>query len=160
MTQKLDKKGHFHAGSKKGFTLIEILVALTLLAMAGTLVSVNVGKSAANKKPRAFAQQMISLCKKARRVAVDHGEPTALYISSGKRSCWISGKATSLEFPEQMLVEGEGVCQLGSDIHAIHFYPDGSSSGGELTLSISGQPVYAFRVDMLTGLLTRIGEEA
>ena len=146
--------------SRKGFTLIEILVALTLLAMAGTLVSVNVGKSAANKKPRAFARQMVSLCKNARRLAVDNGVPMALYISSGKRHCWISGKTPSLEFPEQMLVEGEGVCQLNSDIHAVHFYPDGSSSGGELTLSISGQAVYAFRVDMLTGLLTRIEEEA
>ena len=146
--------------SKKGFTLLEILVALTLLAMAGALVSVNVGKSATNKKPKAFARQMVSLCKKARRVAVDHGVPTALYISSGKRNCWISGKATSLKIPEQMLIEGKGVCQLGSDIHAIRFYPDGSSSGGELTLSISGQPVYVFRIDMLTGLLTRIEEEA
>ncbi|MBW1829175.1 MAG: prepilin-type N-terminal cleavage/methylation domain-containing protein, partial [Deltaproteobacteria bacterium] len=32
MTQELDKKGRFQAASKKGFTLIEILVALTLLA--------------------------------------------------------------------------------------------------------------------------------
>ena len=151
MTQRLNKKG---------FTLIEILVAVTLLAMAGTLVSVNIGKSAADKKPKAFARQMISLFKKARRVAIDHGKPMAVYISSSKRCCWISGEGTPLEIPEQMLVEGEGVCRLNSDIHVMRFFPDGSSSGGDLTLSISGQPVYAFRVDLLMGLVTRIEEEA
>jgi general secretion pathway protein H len=151
MTQRLNKKG---------FTLLEILVAVTLLIMVGTLVSVNIGKAAADKKPRAFARQMISLFKKARRVAVDNGKPMAVYISSSKRRCWINGEDTSLEIPEQMLVEGEGVSRLSSDIHVIRFYPDGSSSGGDLTLSISGRPVYAFRVDMLMGLVTRIEEDA
>ena len=156
---ELVPKGAIFKGLK-GFTLIEILVVITLLAMAGTLVSVNVGKSLAHKKPKAFAQQMISLCKTARRVAVDHGRPMTVYISSSKRSCWLSGKTASLEIPEQMLVEGEGVSRLNSDIHMIRFYPDGSSSGGELTLSISGRPVYTFRVDMLMGLVTRIEEDA
>jgi hypothetical protein len=103
---------------------------------------------------------MISLCKKARRVAVDHGKPMAVYISSSKRCCWLSGEAISLEIPEQMLVEGEGVCRLNRDIHVIRFYQDGSSSGGDLTLSISGRAVYAFRVDRLMGLVTQIEEEA
>jgi hypothetical protein len=52
------------------------------------------------------------------------------------------------------------VNQLNEDVYAVRFYPDGSSGGGELTLSISGRTIYAFRVDALTGLLTRIEKDA
>jgi general secretion pathway protein H len=146
--------------AKKGFSLIEILVVMLLLAMASSLIFFNVGKSMGNKQAKAFAQEMVSLCKKARRMAIDNGVPTALHISSTQRRCWVSGATKSLEVPEQMLIEGEGVNQLNEDVYAVRFYPDGSSGGGELTLSISGRTIYAFRVDALTGLLTRIEKDA
>ncbi len=146
--------------SKKGFTLAEILVVIILLAMAGSLVFVSVGKSMAGKQNKAFAREMVSLCKKARRMAVDAGVPTALNISSTQRRCWLDNSTKSLEIPSQMLIEGEGISQLNEEVYTIRFYPDGSSDGGELTLSVSGQTVYAFRVDMLTGILSRIEEDA
>jgi general secretion pathway protein H len=146
--------------TKKGFTLIEILVVMVLLAIAGSLIFVNVGKSMGNKQAKAFAQKIVSLCKQARCMAIDDGVPTVLHISSAQRCCWVSGSTKSLEVPEQMLIEGEGVSQLNEDVYAIRFYPDGSSGGGRLTLSISGRTIYAFRVDALTGLLARIEEDA
>jgi general secretion pathway protein H len=146
--------------SKTGFTLVEILVVMVLLAMAGSLVFVSTGKSVTGNRNRAFAREMISLCKTARRIAVDDGVPTAFNISSGQRRCWVGDSTKSLEIPEEMLIEGEGVSQLNEDVYTIGFYPDGSSEGGTLTLSISGKTVYAFRVDMITGMLTRIEEDA
>lgn len=140
---------------KDGFTLVETLVVIILLAMAASLVFVSVGSSMANRQNKAFAREMVSLCKKARRMAVDDGIPTALNISSTQRRCWVNDSKKHLEIPEQMLIEGEGVEQSNEDVYAIHFYPDGSSDGGMLTLSVSGQKIYAFRVDMLTGLLVR-----
>lgn len=144
--------------NSKGFTLVEILVVIIILALAGSLVFVNVGKSISKKNTKAFAQQMISLCKKARRMALDEGVPVAFNISSSQRRCWIKDRAKSIEFPEKMRIEGEGIAQLNEDIYTIRFYPDGSSDGGELTLSLPTLPVYTFRVDRLTGLL-RIKEE-
>jgi len=146
--------------SNSGFTLVEILVVLVILSMAGALIFVNVGKSMANKQGKAFGREMISLCKKARRKAVDNGMISGLYISSAERRCWVSGEKRSLEYPGQMLVEGEGVQQLNEDLYVVRFYPDGSSSGGDLTLSIGGKTICAFRVDMLTGLVTRTEEHA
>ncbi len=144
------------SSSNKGFTLIETLVVMVLLAMAGSLVFMSVGKSMAKRQSKAFGQQMFSLCKQARRMAVERGASTAVYISSTQRRCWVSGEKTnSLEIPAQMLVEGEGITQLNEDVYAVRFYPDGSSSGGELTFSIAEKTIYSLRVDMLTGLLTR-----
>jgi general secretion pathway protein H len=146
--------------SKNGFTLVEILVVVVLLAMAGSLVFVSAGKTMAGNRNRAFAGEMLSLCKKARRMAVDDGVPTAFNISSGQRRCWVGDSKKTLEIPEEMLIEGEGISQLNEDVYTIGFYPDGSSGGGTLTLSVSGQTVYAFRIDILTGMLTRIEEDA
>ncbi len=143
----------------KGFTLVEILVVIIILALASSLVFVNVGKSISKKNTKAFAQQMISLCKKARRMALEEGVPIAFNISSSHRCCWIRDRAKSIGFPEKMSIEGEGLAQLNEDLHTIRFYPDGSSDGGELTLSMPTSPVYTFRVDRLTGLLTRVQEE-
>jgi len=144
---------------KYGFTLVEILVVMIILAMAGSLVFVSAGKSITGKQNKTFALEMISLCKKARRMAVDSGVPAALYISASKRCCWINGGKKRLEIPEAMHITGEGITQLNEDEYTICFYPDGSSDGGELNLSIPGQSVYAFRIDMLTGMITRIEEE-
>jgi len=146
--------------SKNGFTLVEILVVMVLLAMAGSLVFVSAGKTMAGNRNRAFAGELLSLCKKARRMAVDDGVPTAFNISSGQRRCWVGDSKKSIEIPEEMLIEGEGITQLNEDVYTIGFYPDGSSGGGTLTLSVSGQTVYAFRIDILTGMLTRIEEDA
>lgn len=141
---------------REGYTLVEILVVMILMAMAGSLVFVSAGKSMANKQNKAFSQEMVSLCRKARRMAVDKGTPISFNISSTQRRCWVNESAESIDIPAQMLVEGEGISQLQENIYTIRFYPDGSSDGGRLTLSISGQTVYAFRVDILTGILTRI----
>jgi len=146
--------------SKTGFTLVEILVVMVLLAIVGALVFVSAGKTMAGSQNKAFAREMISLCKKARRMAVNDGVPTAFNISSSQRRCWVGDSTKSLEIPEQMLIEGEGITQLNEDVYTIGFYPDGSSGGGTLTLSVFGQTVYAFRIDILTGMLIRIEEDA
>ena len=144
----------------KGYTLVEVLVVMILLATIGSLVFVNVGRSVGKKKTKAFTQQTIALCKKARRMAMDDGVPTSVYISSNQRCCWINDRSKAIQFPEQMLIEGQGVTRLNEDLNAIRFYPDGSSPGGELIFSVSAQPIYAFRVDRFTGLVTKIGENS
>ncbi len=152
-------KFNFKEPGSKGFTFVEILIVIIILALAGSLVFVNVGKSISKKNTKAFAQQMISLCKKARRIALDEGVPIAFNISSDQRCCWIRDRAKSIEFPEKMHIEGEGISQLDEDIYTIRFYPDGSSDGGELTLSMPTSQAYTFRVDRLTGLLAKVKEE-
>jgi general secretion pathway protein H len=140
--------------NSRGFTLIEILVVMVLIAVSGTLVYLSVGRSAEQKQGKLFAQEMIGLVKKARRTSLAFSRPVAFYISSADRICWVEGSQASLKIPEKVLVQAAGVAQLDADVHGVFFYPDGSSSGGELTLSANGQPFFVFRVDILTGLVT------
>jgi len=137
----------------RGFTLLEILVVMILIAVSGTLVYLNVGKSAEQKRGKMFAREMVSLVKKARRMSMSFSRPVAFAISSSDRFCWIEGSEARLDIPEEILVQGAGIARMDPDVYGVYFYPDGSSSGGELTLSAGGQPFFAFRVDGLTGLV-------
>ncbi|SPD73468.1 hypothetical protein PITCH_A190044 [uncultured Desulfobacterium sp.] len=145
--------------SNTGFTLIEMLIVMIIIAMAGTLVFVRVGKSTSDRQAKVFAQELISLCKEARRLSVERAEPTTVNISSSDRRCSIKGYKKMIDIPAEMAIEGKGVGMADDDVYAVYFYPDGSSGGEELTLSIPGQESYSFRIDLLTGLLARVEEE-
>jgi general secretion pathway protein H len=139
--------------NSRGFTLIEILVVMVLIAVSGSLVYLSVGRSAGQKQGKLFAQEMIGLVKKARSTSLASSRPVAFYISSSERICWVEGSASSLKIPEQVLIQAQGIAQADADVYGVYFYPDGSSSGGELTLSANGRPFCVFRVDILTGLV-------
>lgn len=140
--------------NSRGFTLIEILVVMILIAVSGTLVYLSVGRSAEQKQGKLFAQEMVGYVKKARRASLASSRPVAFFISSADRRCWVEGTQASLSIPEKVLIQAEGIAQIEDGVYGVYFYPDGSSSGGELTLSTNGQPFFVFRVDVLTGLVT------
>jgi len=140
--------------SSRGFTLIEILVVMVLIAVSGSLVYLSVGRSAEQKQGKIFAQEMVGLVKKARGTSLAFSRPVAFYISSADRICWVEGGAASLKIPEKVMIQAQGIAHVDADVYGISFYPDGSSSGGELTLSANGETFSVLRVDMLTGLVT------
>lgn len=137
----------------RGFTLIEILVVMILIAVSASLIYLNVGKSAAQKQSKLFAHEMIQLVKKARSVSVATSQPVRFFISSSERNCWVEGSQASLRIPEIVQIQESGIARVDADVFAMVFYPDGSSSGGEVTLLVDERPFFAFRVDTLTGLI-------
>jgi general secretion pathway protein H len=141
--------------NSRGFTFIELLVVMVLVAVSGSLVYMSVGRSAEQKQGKIFAQEMLSLVKKARRTSVASSRPVAFLISSQDRFCWVEGQSGSLSIPERVMIQEQGIAQVDGDAFGIYFYPDGSSSGGEITLAADGVPFFIFRVDILTGLVTR-----
>lgn len=135
-----------------GFTLLEVLVALALLAMIYALVPpmINVGGSTAELK--AGARQVAAGLRKARSQAIaTRGEATLTVDVDGRRF-WLSGEDKPRGLPRQadinvFTAEGE-VTDPGTA--AIRFYPDGSSTGGRVTLAM-GERKYHVDVDWLTG---------
>jgi general secretion pathway protein H len=143
-----------------GFTFLELIVVMVIIAIGSSLVFVSVGKSVATRKNKNFAYEMISFCKTARRLAIERGMPVVFYISGEKRQCWIDNTGMSIEVPEEMLVEGERVSAFDNGVYGISFYPDGSASGGELTLSVAGNTLCTVKVDVITGIITAAGAVA
>jgi general secretion pathway protein H len=150
---KLSSRRTIHRGSG-GFTLIELIVVLVLVALASSLVYLGVARSLGGHEEKVFGRELVSLTKRARRMAIEHGVASALLISSEERRCWVRGETGAVEVPETMLIEGEDVAQVEEGVYGIAFYPDGSSSGGTLSFSVGGQVVYAFRTDPITGIIS------
>jgi len=179
--------------TQNGFTLIEIIVVMLLIAISSSLVLMNVGQSGRMNESRMFAGQVVSMCKKARLTAIARGVPACLTISPESRECKIGFmddellysrtidtadqdadknflshySATNggseefsnddlLKIPENILLEGEQIKVDYDGLYLICFYPDGSSGGGILTISVENEFEFTFQVDMLTGSIREI----
>lgn len=139
-----------------GFTLLEIIIVIFLMGIATSMVFINIGKEHKEKENKDFIKQVVSLCKKARLRAVNHGKKAVFQISSLKRECNIEDEETKISIPEDLLVEGEGVVMIEDGVYGFIFYPDGSTSGGELVFSALGEYLCNIKVDRLTGIIKKV----
>ena len=165
--------------SAAGFTLIEIMVVLLLMALAGSLVLMNVGQSGRMKQNRIFAENLVVMCKTARLTAMSDGFPACLVILPEVRKCLVTGMENiammetepemadgllggsgaktpgyrSVSIPDVVLIEGEQIKSNGAGAHFVCFYSDGSSSGCILSVSVEDDFLFSFQVDMLTGTI-------
>lgn len=139
-------------GRQHGFTLIEVMVVLLLLGMTYALVPpmFDIGGSTAELK--AGARQVAAGLRKARSQAITGREESTLTLDVEARNFRLSGDAATRGLPRQAEIsvftaQGEVV-----DAHtaAIRFYPDGSSTGGRVSLAM-GERKFLVDVDWLTG---------
>lgn len=142
-----------------GFTLLEILLVLTILGMASILVVPNLG----DLELRTFgaqAREATSLLNFARRNAVVQGQPaTAAFYSAGidltelppgpaVAGTWQAGSDTTLVYRDSTEQDTEV-----DDMVAVQFFPEGGSTGGTLLLSQGNQTI-AIQIDPFTGRVT------
>ena len=143
---------------ERGFTLLEMMVVLVIAAIAyAVLLSAPLGKaSAADLK--AAARTLASGLRQAQTTAMATRRDSLLTVDVDSRLFSFSGEDKPHKLPDgidlklytaQAEVETE---RKGS----IRFYPDGSSTGGRITVS-SGERKYLVDVDWLTGRVS-IGE--
>ena len=144
-----------------GYTLLELMVVMILITLAGSMVFVNLGNSMGKRKNKAFAEQLYGLLSAARQTAVLQRQPVAVKISASESLCWMDpgqGRAP-LKVPEQIQIDGADVARVDEDVHALYFYPDGSASGGILYLSTDGVVLTGLRVDRLLGVISKVTDK-
>ena len=136
----------------RGFTLLEVLVVLALLAMIYALVPpmINIGGSTAELK--AGARQVAAGLRKVRSQAITNRDEETLTLNVEARNFLLSGEGKPRSLPKQAEIsvftsQGEVV---DATTAAIRFYPDGSSTGGRVTLAMGERKFYV-DIDWLTG---------
>jgi len=139
---------------QRGFTLLEILVVLALMGMMYALVP-PMFSTGGTTELRAAARQLAAGLRKARGHAIASRQEAILTVDVEGHRFRVAGDSRDYPLPktaklsvytaQSEVVEGREA--------AIRFYPDGSSTGGAITVA-SGETKFRVDVDWLTGNVT------
>ncbi len=131
-----------------GFTLVELLVVMVLVALISSLVFLSVASGLFKNEQRRFAEDFSADMKRCRNRAIGKGRAVEFLIDGSKRRFGIKGKKMK-EIPSSVEVRGEGLLEIEPGLHGLVFYPDASSSGGEIELRWEGGRVDIFKVGVV-----------
>lgn len=125
------------AGSNRsGFTLVELLVVLAVLGLALALVA-PVGRNAwPGVAARSGAQTVAAALREARSNAIAGNRETVLFIDLWTHELRLDGSPPVALDRDLALALVTGSDEVrGSGAGGIRFYPDGSSTGGRVTVA-------------------------
>lgn len=142
--------------SAAGFTLIELLVAFTIMGIALALVPIAYSKLNQSIEYRSVNRAFVNEVADARLKAMTTGHSSAVRINLGNKSFGVDNHFAH-KWPAAYIVSAEVANQeiQAGKIASIRFYPDGSSTGGSVTVLRAPGDGVRFRVDWLTGRLTQ-----
>ncbi len=138
--------------AQKGFTLVELLVVLLILGVLLALAPPVFNRALPGLELRAAAREVAATLREARGRAIRANQEAAVAFDLAEGVYRLEGKAGIHSFNrawELTLVVGHSE-RLGDDGGRIRFFPDGASTGGQVTLA-SGATSYSVVVDWLTG---------
>jgi general secretion pathway protein H len=136
--------------SPNGFTLIEVLVVLVVLGLLVGIVVSRGPQRSVTLDLRAAAQTVAANLRIARAEAIAHNRDTVFLMDVTQHNFRIGSGPVS-ELPANMALTMLTVAGATSQTTgAMHFLPDGSSTGGRIALSEGTRRVQVL-VDWLTG---------
>ena len=134
-----------------GFTLVELLVVIAVLGFALALIVGYKAPWSSGAALEAAAAELASGLRLARSQAILDNRSVVLALDLDRHS-WRIGAGSPRPLPAQLSVElltigGERASERRGDIR---FNPDGSSTGGRISIADGGRRI-AIGVDWLTG---------
>lgn len=138
-----------------GFTLFELLVVLAIVALMMALVPPLLSGLGPGTELRGAARQLAAGLRAARNMAIVHQQQARLLVDLDQRHFQVTGNRRKVSLPTGVAIklytaQSELVDATTANIR---FFPDGSATGGHITLS-DGRIHYTVSVDWLTGRIT------
>jgi len=143
-----------------GFTLIEMMVCLVILALVIALLPPLLGRARDSAALAEAARSLATALRETREAAIATGraERFTIDLATGTYRAG-EGKAQRLPSSIQLSLVTTADERLNDRSGAILFFPDGSSSGGGLSL-VRDLQRHDIEVDWLTGRVTLARETA
>jgi prepilin-type N-terminal cleavage/methylation domain-containing protein len=151
----------------EGFTLLELLLVLTIMAMAAVLVLPTVSGGLGHWRMQAAVREVSTLAKFARNQSVARAQRLQLVIDRPRRLYWLDNEPPTLSDPDAADRHGIRLYALPPGVQfgeaaigetpieqervGFVFFPRGDSSGGELRLVDERGAGYRLVFDSLTG---------
>ncbi len=144
--------GRAGAGGAQGYTMLELVVVLTLLALLMSLVLPGLQRSIKKQRDLAHLRQLTTVLRLARSQASTTRQRVRLFLNTETGAYRLEGTTrqgvlTGMRLSDTWLVWQD----TGHHRGYIAFYGDGSSSGGQLILEDLSGRRYRLEVEMITG---------
>lgn len=135
-----------------GFTLVETLVVLAIMALLITITPPFFSGVIQSTKLKAASWNIVSALKSARNQAITKQKESTLIFNVEKKYFSFNKKNYPLELPNNTILSliAADTERLNKKQAAIRFFPDGTSTGGQIKI-MDGQNKYLIDVNWLTG---------
>jgi general secretion pathway protein H len=139
-------------GGADGFTLLELIVVMGMLALALAVVAPSLSSARLGMATRGAAYELAAHLRSARAAALETNLERVLTIDVDGRRYWAEGIVAPRQLPNGIAVDLTVPAseRVGSGTARVRFFPDGSTSGARVVLD-DGRFSAAIRVDWLTG---------
>ena len=137
--------------SARGFTLIEIVVVVALIAVLTGIIAAVISGGLGSAKVRAASKDLVAALRSTRAAAVVGRESQVLVLDVERRAYRVPGRDW-VELPKDMEVDMLTAAQeqIDDSQGQIRFFPDGSSTGGNIELR-RGEALWRIEIGWLTG---------
>jgi general secretion pathway protein H len=137
----------------EGFTFVELIVVLVILAAAAVLVAPSVSRTIASARLRSAASDVRTSLARGRALAVAGAEQRAVAFDLSRGEFGVDNEAVRL-LPETIrlgaVLPGEDRKEQGNV--RVRFVPDGSGDEAEISVTAEDGGTLRVTVDPLTGL--------
>ena len=137
---------------QRGFTLVELIVVLGIVAMIMLLALPRLGDLAPGQELRATAEELRADLRRVRNAALVESRETVLLIDvdSGTWRSAVGNIRGALPEDMALAITVARQEQTGEGVGGIRFHPDGTSTGAKLTLS-RGERALLISIDWFDG---------
>jgi general secretion pathway protein H len=140
---------------QRGFTLLELLVVLTIVAVVLAFVPGFMLRGQPGLDVDVAARAIADSLRQARSEAVLQNREQLFALDVEERLFRIGGQRAPVQIPRGIEITFQTARSeaVSEKIGRIRFFPDGSATGGRIGLALDGQRVDVV-VDWLTGLVS------
>lgn len=136
---------------QRGFTLVELMVVMVLIALIMGLVSTSMSRSISSAEARSATRKLVANLRYTRTRAIVEKAEKVFMVDVENRSYQAPGrKSVTLPKDVGLTLTTARSEMTSEDVGGIRFFPDGGSTGGHIELTINGRE-YRINVAWLTG---------
>ena len=152
--------GSSHRYRGGGFSLLELIVVLVLIATATALTATVISAGLPGQQLRGAAREMAAQLRYTRAQAIVTGKSQVFSVNADTRD-WKAPNRRHGTLPKavDIVATSARIEQPERGVAAFRFFPDGSATGGRLTLQ-HDTAAWQLDIDWLTGEVTVIRAEA
>jgi general secretion pathway protein H len=141
--------------NERGFSLLELLVVLTIIGVVLALVPGFMLRGQPNLEVDVAARAIADALRQARSHAMMQNRDQLFALDVEQHLFRIGGQRAPVQMDKNIQVTFQTARSetIGETVGQIRFFPDGSATGGRIGLTLDGQQVEVV-VDWLTGLVS------